>query len=95
MNHLEKLRADIDRLDKELLKVLGERFSATRKIGHIKKLNKIVATDESRFNDLLSLWRDCATLNKIDQNVAESILGLIHDAVVSEHDAISTGGAYL
>jgi len=95
MNDLEKLRADIDGLDKELLKVLGERFSATRKIGHIKKLNKIVATDESRLNDLLSLWRDCATLNKIDPNVAESILGLIHDAVVSEHNAISLGVAHL
>ncbi len=91
MNTLDELRADIDRLDKKLLNVLGERFSATRKIGYIKKHNQLASADESRFNDLLSLWRDCANLNKIDPDIAESILGLIHHTVVSEHNAISEG----
>lgn len=88
MDELEKLRAEIDRLDDELLKILGMRFVATRKIGDIKKVHHFAATDESRLTQLLQTWRNRALENEIPADLIESILFSIHKTVVKEHQEI-------
>lgn len=89
MNEIDSFRAEIDLLDNELLLLLGKRFVATRRIGEIKKLNNFAATDELRLSQLMQSWKTKAAENKIDTELAESILGLIHHAVVCEHKAIT------
>ena len=85
MKELENLRAEIDDLDNELLKVLSRRFAVTRKIGEIKRLNKLGATDELRLNEILQHWNAEARNLGIDQDLVESILMLMHEGVVKEH----------
>lgn len=50
---LEKLRAQIDHLDDELMQVLSQRMKVAQKIGQYKKENNITVLQTNRWNEIL------------------------------------------
>lgn len=50
---LEDLRAEIDRLDNELLDILGERMQIAEAIGHQKKTSGVIILQASRWDQIL------------------------------------------
>ena len=62
-DEIKKLRGEIDNLDKQLLKLLSQRFLLSEKIGEIKKENRLNIIDPEREKKLFStLERDCKDL---------------------------------
>jgi chorismate mutase len=51
---MKRLRAEIDRVDQEILTKIRERIRLTEKIGQIKKINHSDILDEKRESELLS-----------------------------------------
>ena len=51
---IKSLRAEIDRLDQEILKILKQRIRFTEKIGKIKKTNSSDILDKQRESEILS-----------------------------------------
>jgi chorismate mutase len=51
-NKLEKLRTEINSLDKELVSVLAKRFAVTEKVGKYKAKNNLPAKDPKREKEL-------------------------------------------
>ena len=51
---IKSLRADIDRLDQEILKILKQRIRITEEIGKIKKTNSLDIIDKQRESEILS-----------------------------------------
>lgn len=60
IDELNSLRKKIDNYDKELLQLLVNRLKVCRKIGEIKKENKIPTYQRSRWNEVLSNIKDDA-----------------------------------
>lgn len=77
-NDLNKLRSEIDELDKVILKNLSKRMRLVKKIGEVKKLNNIDLLDEKRKSDVLKLWKNTAKLENISENFIEKIYEMIH-----------------
>lgn len=50
---LDKLRAQIDQLDDELMQILGQRMKVAEKIGAYKKENNITVLQTNRWNEIL------------------------------------------
>lgn len=50
---LEFLRARIDTLDKEILKLLGDRMKISKKIGKIKRIQNLPRLQKQRWQEVL------------------------------------------
>jgi monofunctional chorismate mutase len=51
---IKNLRADIDRLDQKILKLLKQRIHVTQKIGKIKKSNRSNILDTQRESEIIA-----------------------------------------
>jgi chorismate mutase len=65
-DELEVLRMEIDRLDKELLKILSARFKVVKKVGEFKALNNIAVRQESREAEVKKTRLKFCEENKLD-----------------------------
>ena len=54
-DEIKKLRKEIDNLDRQLLKLLSQRFLLSVRIGEIKKENKLDVIDPEREKKLFSM----------------------------------------
>jgi len=52
--NLKKLRKEIDKLDSKIAKLIGSRFTVAKKIGEIKKKNKLKIENKKREKIVLS-----------------------------------------
>ena len=55
MDDLTKLRKEIDKKDKSLVKILSERFFLTEKVGEYKKKHNLEAQDKKRE---IQMWKE-------------------------------------
>lgn len=51
---LEKYRAEIDKVDTEIIQRLAKRFEIVKKIGEYKKKHNLPALDKKRWQEVLS-----------------------------------------
>ncbi|PIQ77018.1 hypothetical protein COV82_06665 [Candidatus Peregrinibacteria bacterium CG11_big_fil_rev_8_21_14_0_20_46_8] len=56
LQKLSQLRKQVERIDKAILKKLGERFSVTSEIQELKKTLKMPATQSKREKELLDAY---------------------------------------
>jgi chorismate mutase len=76
---IKKLRADIDKLDHELLKILRQRINITEKIGKIKKTSQSDIIDKHRESKILSSLLTAGKNMGISENFIISIWRQIID----------------
>lgn len=91
-DQIKKLRAGIDKIDKEIVALLGERFKWTKKVGEYKAKYDLPAMDKAReqqvFNDR-KLW---AKKFGVDENFTEALFKSIIKLVRQKHTAIKNNG---
>jgi len=79
-DQLEKLRTDIDTIDRELLRLIKKRLNLTGEIGRIKKENNMDIIDSSREEALLeALTKQCEEM-KLDKVFIKNVWRLILNA---------------
>ncbi len=76
---IKSLRADIDRLDQEILKILKQRIRFTEKIGKIKKTNSSDILDKQRESEILSTLLEAGENLKIEDDFIISLWRQIID----------------
>jgi chorismate mutase len=75
---LNKLRWEIDIIDKQIINLLAQRFDIVKKISKYKKENNMEALQPERWNKLLKekikLWEK----NKLNNNFIKDVWNRIH-----------------
>lgn len=85
MAELDTLRSKIDELDARLVELLAKRFEVSRRIGELKRTSELAPRDAEREERQLRRIRELAIREGLSPDLAESILRLIVDRVVTEH----------
>lgn len=88
MNELEILRKNIDKVDEQLMELLGKRFALTEKVGQFKVSNAVNSVDPEREKAVIAKWTNLAAANGVDEVFAQKVARLVIDAVVGNHDRL-------
>ena len=85
---LEELRARIDRVDREIILLLSERFKLTEEVGIYKASNRLNVQDHTReagqFAKISALSESCG----LNPGYASEIYRCIIDTVISRHQEL-------
>jgi len=87
-DELGRLRAEIDSLDEEIIRILALRFIATGKVGLIKAAQGLDAVDPSR--EAAQAQRYCALAadHGVSTELIQKVFRAVIDEVVVNHQAI-------
>lgn len=78
-NRLEKLRAEIDAIDGEIINCLERRMKVVEAIGRVKHEMGIEVRQENRRQEVLGKWK---SQSSISGEAVENIYYAIHNAAV-------------
>ena len=73
MNKLKDLRKQIDKVDEELLKFVGQRLQIVKEIGKYKRKNKVPVFDPIREQDKLNGLEKMGKKNNVDRRSIEMV----------------------
>lgn len=79
------MRAEVDLADEGWIRVLGERFDATRRIGEYKVKEGLPLVDEDREERKIETARRLAEEVEVDPDLVEGIIRSVMDRVRVEH----------
>ncbi|MCK5044622.1 chorismate mutase [Candidatus Parcubacteria bacterium] len=82
---LKKLRQEIDKTDEKLLRVLGERFALTEKVGEYKKKHQLEAQDKEREEQVFIQREKWAEEFGVGHSLVKELFELIIKRVCQEH----------
>ena len=88
MEELQNFRLELNRIDSELIKLLGERFKIIDQVGHYKKSNGIAMMQPARVDEVKER---CATMGEeygLDRDFIKSIYTVIIDEACRLEDII-------
>lgn len=72
-NHLNELRKEVEKLDKEIIDILARRFHLTGEIGKIKEEKGMAVEDEEREEELLAIYEDLSLQKGLEPDVVKRI----------------------
>lgn len=88
-NHeLGQLRAEIDDLDEQIIKLLGQRFIATGKVGVIKAAQSLEPIDPAREAAQAQRYSELAERYGVDVKLTQRLFRSVIDEVVANHRVI-------
>jgi chorismate mutase len=76
-NSVEKLRKEVDAVDRRLVSLLAERFNITKEIISLKKENGLPAKDESREGEIVKKASELAEKSGISSKFMADIFKII------------------
>lgn len=76
---LSQLRAQIDEIDLEVIKLLADRMKAVDEIGRIKRQNSLTILQKERWNEVVASRLAFGTQEGLDKEFLLPILQLIHE----------------
>ena len=79
---IEALRARIDLIDENLLRLLEDRMNVSRKIGQYKKEHNVAILQTGRWDQLLSAMVEAGAARGLSENVVCAVMNAIHDESV-------------
>jgi isochorismate pyruvate lyase len=87
---IEEVRAEIDALDKQIISLLGRRFSFVKEIVKYKSnKNEIVA--QERYDEVIRSRRELAQMNNLSPDVIEQIYRMLIAHFIEEEHKILAG----
>jgi len=84
-DELLALRAEIDRIDDEILDLLAQRFEVTAKVGELKARSKLDSVDPAREQEKLERIRALARSKSLNSEFILDLYQTIFDEVVKNH----------
>lgn len=81
MNSLEEVRTSIDRIDEQIIQLLGERQSFVHQAARFKKTTDDVKAP-ARVEAVITKVRNLAPQYKLDANVAEAVYRTMIDCFI-------------
>lgn len=91
VEELEKLRREIDRLDKSLIEVLTQRMHVAKQIADLKKRLGLKVKDEAREKDVIRRIRNFAREKGLDPDFADNLMRMVMGQAISE-ETMRIGG---
>lgn len=88
LTHIDDLRQQIDELDGELLKLLGQRMKVSERIGEYKKRNNIAILQTSRWNEILDQVMGKATAHGLSKSFVDTLLRAIHQESIDRQEKV-------
>ena len=85
---LEHLRYQIDRLDEEVLTLLGQRMKIAEEIGIFKKENNISIYQPERWNEIMQHARVKGTAESLSLEFIKDLLQAIHQESINRQDQV-------
>ena len=85
---IEALRARIDVIDDNLLKLLADRMEVSRKIGRYKKEHNVAIIQAGRWDSLLAAMVERAREKGISEEAITAIMNAIHDESVKVQNEV-------
>lgn len=89
---LLEVREKIDQVDRQLVKLLAERFGLTNQVGHLKAASDLEAVDPQREAQKLETLRTVAHQHDLSPDLIAELFTLIMAEVVKNHRRIRDGG---
>jgi len=90
---LLEARQEIDRIDKQLVNLLAERFTQTHKVGLLKASNSLQAVDATREAQKLAELRSlCESTGLNPELVAELFTRIMEEVVKNHKDLAKAAG---
>jgi chorismate mutase len=86
--NLEALRSDIDKLDREILELLGKRMEVAREIGLYKKENGITILQISRWQEIMDSRLKAAMAHGLTEKFATSFLQDVHNESIRQQEQV-------
>ena len=93
MEELLSIRGSIDNFDAQLVYLLAERFKATQRVGHLKAVHQLPASDPGREKAQIERLRRLAQEAHLDPEFAEKFMNFIISEVIRHHQTISASHA--
>ncbi|MFW6020160.1 MAG: chorismate mutase [Bacteroidales bacterium] len=88
LDPLEKLRSDIDKIDREMLDILARRMNIIREIGHYKKNQNVTILQSDRFREMIKDRLKQAEKYDLDKSFLLKLLQQIHKESVRQQQKI-------
>lgn len=88
-HELEKLRADIDMFDNQLLDILSRRMEVSKKIGIIKEKSKITIYQQSRWDEIVNNRIKMGMSYELSEEFILNIYQSIHQESISRQTNLS------
>ena len=88
---LAELRAQIDQIDEQIIKLVASRFEVTEEIGRIKATQNIAAVSPQREQQVFIRLRQIARDNELSEEMVADLFRLIIDEVVKNHRTLQAG----
>ena len=88
LENLDGLRQQIDVLDDDLLKLLGQRMSVAQRIGEYKKDNKISILQPSRWNEILAATKKKGATHGLTGEFISKYLQAVHQESIERQNRV-------
>lgn len=85
---LSQLRDQIDKLDDNIIKILGDRMQVVSKIGEYKRDNDVTILQVSRWDEIIQKRTKLAEALKLDTDFTVKLLELIHNESIRKQNEI-------
>lgn len=86
---LEALRSNIDRLDAQIIELLGQRFVATNRVGALKAAAGRNAVDADREQEQALQYAALAEKHGLKAELVQRVFRAVIDEVISNHEQIA------
>jgi isochorismate pyruvate lyase len=81
---IEEVRQAIDKIDLELITLMGKRFEFVKAVVPFKERNEVSIISKQRYDSVISTRREIAIKNGLNPDVIESIYRLLMDYFITE-----------
>lgn len=83
------LRKNIDKIDEQIIKLFGDRFKITERVGIYKRDNNLKSKDPIREQEQIKQIQTWAQMYHVDADFIEKIFHLTVEVVIQNHNKIS------
>ncbi|NNC71054.1 MAG: bifunctional 3-deoxy-7-phosphoheptulonate synthase/chorismate mutase type II [Flavobacteriaceae bacterium] len=88
LKKLQKLRGEINILDKQLIELLSERMAVVENIGRVKKEGNVAILQRSRWSEVIQKMVDLGNDNDLSKDFVEKIFKAIHQESIQHQENI-------
>jgi isochorismate pyruvate lyase len=87
---IEEIREEIDRVDRLIINLIGERYEYIKAVVHFKEPTKEAIVAEKRFNEVIASRRKMAKKSGLDPDMVENLYRAMMNHFIQEELKIAS-----